>query len=237
MRHAWPVIDAASPLPSPSGSHEPHPGETPENYWDRRYAEQPQMWSGRPNSTFVLVAASLDPGRALELGCGEGADAIWLAQQGWHVTAYDHSTEGLQHARAAATTAGILPNQLHLGRVDLTTWEPREQYDLVLANYLHSPVDLPRYDILRRAAQAVAPGGHLLLVSHAMKPPWAKHGHGHEDRLLKPAEELDELGLDAAEWTTKLAHVHSRAGKGPDGALATLDDGIVLLLRHGGRPA
>ncbi len=76
-------------------------------HWDRRYSEAGPVWSGRVNPTLKEVAASLDPGRALDIGCGEGGDAVWLAEHGWTVVGLDLSSVALRRAEAAAAERGV----------------------------------------------------------------------------------------------------------------------------------
>jgi SAM-dependent methyltransferase len=93
--------------------------------WDARYAESPQIWSGRPNVVLAREAAALEPGRALDLGCGEGADAVWLAQRGWRVTAVDISGVALERAAVHAGSAGVA-DRIEWQRRDLAFPSPDE---------------------------------------------------------------------------------------------------------------
>lgn len=197
----------------------------PAHFWEDRYASADRIWSGRVNPTLADVASTLTPGRSLDLGCGEGGDVVWLAQQGWHATGVDISTTATARGRAAADAAG-LDGQVRFIAADLATWTPDESYDLVSASFLQSPVELDRVAILRRVAESVVEGGRLLLVGHASPPPWARDGHHH--MFVKPAEELAALDLG---WTVEIAEVRSRAVTTPSGEAATLDDSVVLLRR------
>lgn len=119
---------------------------------------------------------------------------------------------------------------------DLATWTPPEAYDLVSACFLHSHVEFPRAEVLQRAAAAVAPGGHLLVVGHAEPPPWSNqrhdgNGHHHDHDLLTPAQELAALDLDKTDWETVLCEANSRQATGPDGESAVLEDTVVLVRR------
>lgn len=210
---------------------------TPEAHWEARYGGTGRpIWSGKVNTTTADVAAGLPVGRALELGSGEGGDAVWLARQGWHVTAVDISATAVARGAALAEDAGVSDRITWVAH-NLDTWRTEESFDLVTASFFHSEVDLPRTEILRRAAGTIAPGGHLLIVSHAAFPPWAK-AHEHTDprwlehRFLSPAEEVAELGLPPEQWETVLAETRQREATGPDGEPATLDDGVVLLRRR-----
>jgi len=121
-------------------------------HWEQHYGERERVWSGRVNVQFADVAADLPPGRALDLGCGEGADAVWLAEHGWRAAGIDISTTAIERARRAARAAGLDPTQASFTAADLSALEPEHQYDLVTASFFHSPVELPRAAILSRAA-------------------------------------------------------------------------------------
>jgi SAM-dependent methyltransferase len=145
--------------------------------WDGFYTgdgDDTPHWSGQPNPTLVTEAASLQPGRALDVGCGEGGDAVWLARRGWRVTAIDPSGVALERARAAARATGVEVTWIRAGLLDLPSGTGG--YDLVTAHY---PV-LPRGDDDASTAAlfgAVAPGGTLLLVHHDLAPTRAaEHG-------------------------------------------------------------
>lgn len=203
----------------------------PAEYWEHRYADAERMWSGRPNPTLVDVVTSLTPGRALDLGCGEGADTIWLARQGWDAVGLDISPTAVRRASSAAAASGVAADRARFVAHDLAEWDDEAAYDLVTASFLHSPVALDRTAALRRAAARVAPGGRLLIVSHAAPPPWASAEHVRDHVFLGPADEVAELSLDPAEWTVELAEVRSRQATAPDGRPAHLDDGVVMLRR------
>jgi SAM-dependent methyltransferase len=132
--------------------------------WDERYASMTQVWSGDPNGALVDEVAALPPGRVLDVGCGEGADAVWLARQGWTVTALDVSQVALERAAAHARDAGVTVTWLHTGLVEAEL--PAGGFDLVSAQYpalLHTP----DHDAERALLTAVAPDGVLLVVHHA----------------------------------------------------------------------
>ncbi len=203
-----------------------------ESFWEQRYADSDRVWSGRVNRVLADVAGALTPGRALDLGCGEGADVLWLAERGWQATGIDISPTAIRRATSAAADAG-LADRARFRAADLETM-PEEVYDLVTASFLHSPVALPREDILRRAAERVAPGGHLLITSHASAP-WADApaGHeGHEHRFPGPEEQLAELALAPDAWEVLIAETRSREAVSHDGEPATLDDVVVLIRRR-----
>ena len=133
--------------------------------WDERYGGEGRTWSGRPNAVLVDEASGLTPGRAVDLGCGEGGDAIWLAERGWQVTAIDFSEAGLRKAAEHAAERGVA-DRIEFRQADLRTWTPEgEQWDLVTSCFLHLLDD----GMLRATAQmaeAVAPGGTLIVAGH-----------------------------------------------------------------------
>lgn len=131
--------------------------------WDERYSRSEHIWSGEPNAALVDEAAELTPGRALDVGCGEGADAIWLAGRGWQVTALDVSIVALDRALEAATRAGVEIEWLHAGLLDADL-EPAT-FDLVSAQY-PALRRTPEHDAERVLMSLVAPGGTLLFVHH-----------------------------------------------------------------------
>jgi SAM-dependent methyltransferase len=132
--------------------------------WDARYAEVDRVWSGNPNATLVTEVAGLPPGRALDVGCGEGADAVWLARHGWNVTAVDVSHVALERAALHAEQAGVRVHWVHAGLLDASL--SPGVFDLVSAQYpalRRSPTN----EAERALLAAVAPGGVLLVVHHA----------------------------------------------------------------------
>ena len=146
-----------------------------ERFWEGHYRGHERVWSGRANPVLMDVAGSLPAGTALDLGCGEGGDAIWLAQQGWRVIAVDVSATALSRASADAATAGVA-DRIDFQKHDLARTFPTGAFELVSAQYLHSPVEFPRDRVLRAAAHAVAPGGLLLIVDHGSSRPWPTLG-------------------------------------------------------------
>ncbi|TXS15100.1 MULTISPECIES: SAM-dependent methyltransferase [unclassified Streptomyces] len=196
--------------------------------WDDRYRESDRIWSGNPNVILVREVEGLTPGRALDLGCGEGADAVWLARFGWKVTATDISRVALERAAVHAADAGVADRidwQWH----DLGASFPEGEYDLVSAQFLHSMGDLPRERILRQAASVVAPGGVLLVVGHAGFPSWE---HDHPDMELPTTDEvLASLELPEGEWEVLLSEEHERIQNDPEGNPTTRTDNALKLRR------
>ena len=223
-------------MPDP---HE-HPHEHPDAHaaWEEHYAAKPRVWSGRVNTRLAEIAAGLPPGRALDLGCGEGADAIWLAEHGWNVVAVDVSDTALERVRAEAQSRGVADridtrrHDLERGLPDgICGGTPGGTFDLVSAQFLHSTVSMDRPAILRAAAAVVAPGGSLLIVDHAAAPPWATRMRDHE---FPDAETvLAGLDLDPDRWERVRVGRVGREARGPDGEQVILDDSVMWLRRTG----
>src|SRR5215212_487186 len=108
-----------------------------EQEWNQRYAGSNQIWSGQPNQALVTEVSELPPGRALDVGCGEGADAVWLAQRGWDVTGLDVSGVALDRARLHARDAGVVARWVRAGLVEAGL--PDRGFDLVSAQYSCTP--------------------------------------------------------------------------------------------------
>ena len=163
--------------------------------WNERYADEELLWSAGPNRVLAAETADLDPGRALDLACGEGRNAIWLAQRGWRVTAVDFAEVALAKAARIAAAGEVEIDFVH---ADLLAWTPPEEsFELVFVLYLQLPADERRL-VLGRAAAAVASGGTFLLVAHDLTN--LTEGYGGPDNpdvLLTPEDVADELpGLE-----------------------------------------
>lgn len=141
--------------------------------WDRRYADRDLVWTAEPNRFLVAETETLAPGRAIDLACGEGRNAIWLAERGWHALGVDFSPVGLRKARDFADERGVSVDWV---AADLVQYRPKlRAFDLVLIFYLQLSA-VHRQPIVRAAADAVAPGGTFLLVGHDSSN--LQHGHG-----------------------------------------------------------
>jgi len=204
--------------------------QDPKEHWEQRYREREQIWSGRVNARLAEVVTPLTPGDALDLGCGEGGDAVWLAERGWRVVAVDISDTALGRAAAAATERGVA-DRIDFRQCDLSQGFPAGTFDLVSAQFLHSTVPLDRPRVLSHAAAAVRPGGTLLIVDHGAPPPGASQlGHTHH---FPPADEvLDSLALADSEWKRVRVEAAERQAVGPDGQVGTWIDNVMVLRRH-----
>ncbi len=196
-------------------------------FWEERYRSTERVWSGQVNPRLAEVAAELPAGRALDLGCGEGADALWLSERGWHVVAVDVSATALQRASEAASRRNLL-ERIDFARYDLNVSFPDGIFDLVSAQYLHSPARLEREAVLRQAADHVTSGGVLLIVDHAAPPPWAQY---HDHCFPGIEDVLESLRLDNTRWTRLRTETVERETVGPNGEVATLIDNVIVLRR------
>jgi SAM-dependent methyltransferase len=153
--------------------------------WDQRYRSTELVWSAGPNVFVVAETSDLAPGRALDVACGEGRNAVWLARRGWDVVAADYSPAALRKARDIAADAGV---DVTFVEADATSWDPAGSFDLVLLCYLQLPRDLMAR-ALQRVVPAVAPGGTLLVIGHDRRN--LEEGVGGPSRpevLLDPGE-------------------------------------------------
>ncbi|MFF1336760.1 class I SAM-dependent methyltransferase [Streptomyces sp. NPDC058290] len=209
--------------------HSPAAGASAgEEFWDGRYGESDRIWSGEANAMLVHEVSGLAPGRALDLGCGEGADAVWLARRGWAVTGTDISGVALGRAAEHAADAGVA-DRATWARHDLTESFPEGEFDLVSACFLHNYGDFPRDRVLRSAATAVAPGGTLLVVGHAGWAPWQEDRE--EAHFPTPQEVLAQLEPVTAGWEVLRAEETERIQNQPDGTPGTRTDNVVRLRR------
>ena len=168
--------------------------------WDKRYASVENLWAAKPNRFLVAEVAELEPGRALDLACGEGQNAIWLATLGWEVTAVDYSEVAIAKARARAERDGT---RVAFACADLLEYEAAVgTFDLVVVLYLHIPAD-GRRRVLAKATAALAPGGTFVLVGHDLTNLTdGVGGPSDPDLLCTPeqiAGELPGLEIERAE--------------------------------------
>ncbi|MCK9929001.1 class I SAM-dependent methyltransferase [Frankia sp. Mgl5] len=194
--------------------------------WDKRYSEREQLWSGQPNGTLVAEVAALTPGRVLDVGCGEGADAVWLARGGWDVTALEVSGLALERAAGHARDAGVAVRWVHAELTEAAL--PPASFDLVSAQY-PALLRTPDAAAERALLAAVAPGGLLLLVHHAGMDTHPAHDSGFDPAdYVWPAMVAALLDDD---WEVELNEQRPRVA--PDsGAGAHHVDDLVLRARR-----
>lgn len=214
-------------------SHEHHEVDLATMYtketWDARYAESERVWSGNPNPRLVEHVADLTPGRALDVGCGEGADVVWLAQQGWTVTGVDVSEVALMKAAEHAEEAQV-EDKVAWERLDVVGGDalPGDQ-DLVTVQFFHPPPAL--FDeIHERLGAAVRPGGHLLVVGHHPHDVTTGVRQPHGPDLMFTPERV-VAALDPAAWEVLVAEAPTREQVMPEGPL-TVTDSVVLARRR-----
>lgn len=188
-------------------------------YWEERYDSPEHVWSGRPNAQLVAEAADLIPGTALDVGCGEGADALWLAGRGWRVTAVDLAAAAIRRAREHDGAAAV-----DWIEADVMRWLPPGRFDLVTSQYLHLPGDKQAF--FGRLADAVAPGGTLLVVGHDPSDP---HTAQFADRGVHFTADDVAAALDDA-WHVLVAESRARPGGHAHGHGAMVD--TVLRARR-----
>ncbi len=211
-------------------------------YWQDRYANGQGASRRDPSPSLLAEVADLPPGRALEAGCGWGADALWLASRGWHVTAVDVAPAAVNQARRAAETADPgAAARITWTAADLLTWDPAARFDLVTSHYVHVPG--PPQALVSRLASWVAPAGTLLVVGHEHR-----HGHGsHDDdhgthggtgtgsppvsARLEIAQITSTLRVE--DWQILTAEARTHTVDRPNGApLAVLNDVVVRAQRN-----
>ena len=192
--------------------------------WDARYRTAERVWSGEPNGALVAEVADLAPGRALDVGCGEGADAVWLARRGWRVTALDVSRVALDRAERHAREAGVDVAWVHAGLVEAGL--PAGAFDLVSAQYavlLKTPGAVAE----RTLVDLVAPGGTLLVVHHDLGPEHVHEGGFDPALYALPADVAPLLGTG---WSIDVDERRPRSVSGGGGAHHVQD--LVLRARR-----
>ncbi|MGV9372996.1 class I SAM-dependent methyltransferase [Micromonospora tulbaghiae] len=190
--------------------------------WDERYASAPELvWTAEPNRFVVEEVAGLSPGRAVDLAAGEGRNAVWLAQQGWEVTAVDFSAVAIERGRELARQRDV---NVDWQVADVTEYKPpTDGFDLVLIAYLHLPAaEIAR--VLSHAREAVRAGGRVLVVGHDLANLSGGTGGPRDpDVLLTPeavVQELPGLRIRRAETARRPVTVEG-------GAVDALDTVVV----------
>jgi SAM-dependent methyltransferase len=203
--------------------------------WDSKYSQAERAWSGKANPVLREVAAWLEPGRALDVGCGEGGDAVWLAEHGWTVVGLDLSSVALGRAAAAAAEKGV-GERCSWVAGDVTDGSIASGlgtdggFDLVSSHYVHEPTEV-RQAAWLAAADLTAPGGTLLVVGHHPddEPP---PGRGPRDpSVLFTPDEVSEVLASAGGLDVETSEVRERAAVGPDGP-TTRRDSVVVARRR-----
>jgi SAM-dependent methyltransferase len=172
--------------------------------WDERYGTEELKWSADPNDFLVEEVDSLAPGRALDIACGQGRNAVWLASKGWRVTGVDFSRVGLAKAQRLAADRGV---EVTWVEADAVAWlPPAASFDLVIVMYLHLPAE-QRRQVLAHAASALAPAGVLLAVGHDTSNLLEGAGGPQDPAVLYGPEEIAEclpgLEIERAERATR----------------------------------
>lgn len=203
-----------------------------EQAWEERYRSHAAVWSGRANPQLVAEATDLAPGAALDVGSGEGSDALWLAARGWRVTAVDFATTALRRGAEQADALGAdVAGRIRWVHADLTTWAPTEgHFDLVSAQFMHLPA-AARQALFARLSTMVAPGGTLLVVGH--------HPGDLQTTMPRPpipgmyytAEEAAE-SLDPDQWDILVADARPRPASDPEGQEVTIHDAVLRARRR-----
>ncbi|WP_055613224.1 class I SAM-dependent methyltransferase [Streptomyces phaeochromogenes] len=231
-RHRRPTADAAGAGASDQGAGRQGAADNDaERFWEQHY-RTPRAWDARVNPLLAETATPLRPGAALDLGCGAGGDAIWLARRGWHVTAVDISTTAVERVRERARDLGVA-DRVVTAQHDLGRSFPAGRFDLVSAQYFHTPLPLHRTRVLSTAARALRPGGLLLVVDHGSTAPWSWN-QDPDIHFPTPAETAAELELDPAHWSVLRADMPRRRATGPAGETAAVIDNVLLVRFIGG---
>lgn len=204
-----------------------------EAFWEGMYRSRSAVWSGRPNAQLLAEAGGLSPGTALDVGCGEGADAIWLAQRGWQVTAVDISTTALLRAEAhAAEASADVRGRIRWVHADVTSGPApaHASYDLVSAQFVHPPSG-QREALHRRLAEAVSPGGTLLVVGHHPSDLYADVGRFQMPDLMFTAEQVAAV-LQPGLWDVVATEVRARTVTDDQGVERTVRDSVLNARRR-----
>jgi SAM-dependent methyltransferase len=215
-----------------SHDHEADPSMWTQGFWDERYGSAATIWSANPNPHLVAQVADLRPGTALDVGSGEGADAIWLAEQGWQVTGIDVSTVALERAAQLAAAAGQdVAERITWQQADILTWDPApRQFDLVSAQFMHLPRSA-REVVYRRLAEAVRPAGSLLIVGHHPSDLETTMRRPNLPDLFFTAEQV-AAGLAHDNWQVVVVASPERQTLDSEGRPVTISDAVMHAIRR-----
>lgn len=172
--------------------------------WDERYSQNDLVWGAPPNAVVVEQLTALPHGRALDLACGEGRNALWLATRGWHVTGIDYSSVAIDKARTLASRSPrSVRERLDYRTGDITDAQWGESYDLALLIYVHLPRS-QRNQVVRRAIDSLKPDGILMILGHDSSN--LEHGVGgpQDPEILYTPDDLkndlgDAIHIDVSE--------------------------------------
>lgn len=200
-------------------------------YWEARYAAPGLAWSGDPNPVLVAEATLLPAGRALDIGSGEGGDALWLAMRGWQVTAVDIAVSALDKARAWAESVDrVAADRIEWQQHDLTEWSPEPRsHDLVSSQFMHLP-EPTRSTLFRSLAAAVAPGGTLLIVGHDISDLHSGAHRPHHPELMFSIDDV-VTAIDGEKLRIEVAESRARQAAAADGSTTTVRDVVVRATR------
>jgi SAM-dependent methyltransferase len=198
---------------------------------DERHRSAPQLWSGNPNPHLVSEVSGIAPGRALDVGAGEGADALWLAEQGWTVTATDFSAVALGRGRAEADKRGPdIGARITWVHGDVVADPlPSGPFDLVSVQFMHFPPE-QRTPLFRRCIDAVVPGGTLLIVAHHPSDMDSGVRRPRLPEFFYTADELAALLDDR--WTVLATDARPRTVDDPNGVPTTIHDTVLVARRR-----
>lgn len=194
-------------------------------FWDQKYRQHHGAWDSEPNPFLAQDIAGLEPGTALDVGCGEGSDAIWLAGHGWQVTAVDISNVALARARAADVA-----RQVSWLQADVLDWQPpAAAFDLVTTHFLHIP-PAGRPALFGRLALAVRPKGMLLVVAHHVSDLETSIGRPPIPDLYFTADEVAAL-LTPGRWEVLFGGTRPRSATDREGRAVTIHDMVLKAQR------
>jgi SAM-dependent methyltransferase len=209
------------------------------DYWEQHWAHRATPGESPAHPYLAVELGDLEPGTALDAGCGAGAEALWLVEHGWQVTAADISAEALARA-AARATGSTAADRVQWLQADLGSWTPDGRFDLVTTHYAHPA--MPQLDFYDRIADWVAPGGTLLIVGHlhghgsAAHGSGPGHGPGHGDDEHPPAHATTTAAAVTARltggWDVVTAVEPHRTVDVPGGRSVSLDDVVVRATRR-----
>jgi SAM-dependent methyltransferase len=202
-----------------------------EGFWDQRYRSARQVWSGDPNPQLVAEVAGRPPGRALDVGCGEGADAIWLAQRGWAVVAADISGVALERgARHARDTDPVVSARIEWWQADLLARPPEPgSFDLVSVQFMQLPLE-PRTRLFTALAASVRAGGTLLVVGHHPSDLATGVARPPMPEFFYSPDEIAALLDDS--WAIEVSEARPRPANTPDGVEVTVHDAVLVATRR-----